>query len=124
MEKELNNYVWLMSGFIISYNAGRLWLKDDRVTLITRKGKEFDVPLNEVKTIKWPKLQMGFGVHIEVNGKTYKITFGQPQGETTIDEQDPNYYNEYANMADSINRIGHLKDYKANANAWREVLGG
>jgi hypothetical protein len=122
MKKELATHVWQMSGFIKSYTAGVLILNDGMVSFLTEKGEQFKVPLSEVKNIKWPILQMGYGVHFDVNGKTYKFTFVQPPGENSFDPGMISDIGRIATGIESINTLAHLKDYKVHANEWKEVL--
>ena len=124
MEKELTTNVWSISGFLPSYKAGILALNNNMVAFITKKGEEFHVPLSDIKIIKWPKLQFGYGVHLDVKGKTYKLTFAQPNGENALDPGMITDFGRIAGGVDSIRGLLHLKDYKANANQWREVLQG
>jgi hypothetical protein len=122
MEKELATNVWQMSGFVKSYTAGLLLFKDGQVSFLTQQGQQFKVPLSEVQNIKWPALQFGYGVHLDVNGKTYKLTFSQPAGENSFDPGMITDVGRIAMGVDSIRGLMHLKEYKANANQWKEVF--
>ena len=122
MDKELATNVWQMSGFIKSYTAGILILKEGMVSFITANGEQFKVPLTDIKNTKWPALQLGYGVHLDVNGKTYKLTFIQPPGENSLDPGMITGIGRIAAGVESINTLTHLKDYKSHANEWKEVL--
>ncbi len=120
----LTSNAWSMSGLIISYTAGLLTLDNGMVSFNTAKGEQFQVPLSEIKNVKWPKLQMGYGVHMEVNGKKYKLTFFQPAGQSTYTAQFNGDYGRIGNISDIVNRISGMKDFKISAAEWRAVLGG
>lgn len=124
MEKELISNVWAMSGWIISYTPGILTLNNGTVTFLTAKGEQFNTTQDGIKNVKWPKLQMGYGVHFDVNGKTYKFTFMQPNGQSALDSGMVTSFGRIANGISAIKSLSHMKEYKAVANEWREVLGG
>jgi hypothetical protein len=124
MEKELISNVWAASGWIVSYTAGVLTLHNGLVSFLTAKGEEFNIPLTEIKNVKWPKMQFGYGVHIDVNGKTYKFTFMQPNGQSRLDEGLITSFGRIANGVSAIKSLAHMKEYKQVAKEWREIVGG
>jgi len=122
MEKELETKVWQMSGFVKSYTEGLLIFKEGKVSFLMQQGEQFKVPISEVKNIKWPFLQFGYGVHIDVNGKTYKLTFGEPR---TPNPYDPGMMTDVGAIAggvDAISKLRKYKIYKANAKQWKEIF--
>src|SRR6476469_5086309 len=78
MEQDLTSKVWQMRGIFQSAIPGYLVLHDGKVAYVTESGEQFNVPLSEVKEVKWPGLQMGFGFNAVVNGAKYKFTFMKP----------------------------------------------
>ena len=124
MEKELVSDVWAMSGFFVSYTPGILTLKNDVISFLTANGEQFSTPLAEVKNVKWPKMQMGLGVHIDVNGKTYKFTFMQPSGQSRLDQGLVTSFGRIANGVSAIKSLSHMKEFKQVAKEWREIVGG
>ena len=123
MEKELVSNAWALGPFT-ACTPGILRLNEGVVTFFSAKGEEFSTPVTAIKNVKWPWLQMGYGVHLEVNGKKYKFTFLQPARETMLDPSMMTDFGRVANGASSINSLIHMKDHKPVAKAWREVLRG
>lgn len=124
MEKELISNVWAMSGWIVSYTPGILTLKGGLVSFVTAKGEQFSTPLTEIKNVKWPKMQMGVGVHLDVNGKTYKFTFMKPRGQDSLDPYMMTDVGRITGGISAINSLIHMKEYKVVAKEWREIVGG
>ena len=124
METTIVSNVWAMSGWIVSYTAGILSLSEGEVSFYTAGGEQFRVPVSEIKNVKWPKLQMGYGVHLDVNGKTYKFTFMQPNGQSPLDSGIGTSFGRIANGLSALKSLSNMKEYKMAAKQWREVVGG
>ena len=124
METEFSSNTWAASGWIISYKAGILVLKENMISFISAKGEEFKVPLTAVTNVKWPKLQMGYGVHFDAAGKTYKLTFMQPNGQSPLGSDAFGGLGSISYGISAIKTLSHAKEYKAIANKWKEILGG
>ena len=124
MENNISSDVWSASGWIASYTRGLLTLNNGILRFNTDKGEEFAAPLAALQNIKWPRLQMGLGVHFEVNGKKYKFTFMEPASERMVDPGGFTDFGRIANGFSAIKAMSHIKDYKAVAKQWREIIGG
>ena len=74
MEHELISKVWQFSSLIGRVTPGVLTFKKGQVSFITEDGIQFNVPLAEVKNIRYPFLRMGLGFDAVVNGKKYKFS--------------------------------------------------
>jgi len=124
MEKEIVSNAWSASGWIASYTAGILTLKEGVVSFFTASGEEFNIPVTEIKNVKWPMLQMGYGVHFDVNGKKYKFTFMQPNGQKKLDQGLVTSFGRIVNGVSAIKSLAHMKEYKQVAKEWRGIVGG
>lgn len=123
MEKEFVSNTWAMSGWIISYNAGILALSENMISFISARGEEFKVPLMSITNVKWPMLQLGYGVNFDAAGKTYKFTFMQPNGQSPLDSDAFVGFGRIAIGISAIKTLSRAKEYKTIANKWKEVLG-
>ena len=124
METTIVSNVWAMSGWIVSYTPGILSLSEGEVSFFTAGGEQFRVPVSEIKNVKWPKLQMGYGVHMDANGKTYKFTFMQPNGQSPLDSGMGTAFGRIATGLSALKSLSNMKEYKTAAKQWREVVGG
>jgi len=116
-----------MKGIFGGVSAGLLQFADGHVSFATVAGEAFNVPLEEIKEIKWPKLQMGFGFEATVAGQKYKITFMKPNGGADLDDGFWNTLTRVTSVGrgvDSLRTLSKAKESKKSAQEWRAVLGG
>jgi hypothetical protein len=60
---------------------GTLMLMDGRLSFDTEKEAVFDVPLESVRDIKWPRLGLGAACSFTIEGKRYSCSFADtPRG--------------------------------------------
>ena len=126
MEQELVSKVWQLFGLVGRVIPGLLMWKNGQVTFLTEDGMQFNVPLAEVKNIKWPFLRMGLGFDAVVNGKKYKLSFTKPN--PSAPELDDTLGDQLLRLTDqgrffdSIKTLRNLKTDKATTKTWKEIL--
>ena len=127
MQGELVSKIWRIYGIVSEVTPGLLVWNNRLVSFITEEGKEFEVPVSEIKNIRWPFLRMGLGFDAEVNGEKYKLSFTKPN--PTARELDDNLaeqifrYIDIGKFIDSIKTLSNLKADKATVRKWKEILG-
>ena len=128
MEQELVSKVWQISGLIGSVVPGLLTWHNGQVAFMTPDGLQFDVPLAEVKDVKWPFLRMGLGFDAVVNDKKYKFSFSKPNPSAPeLDDTDGDQLLRLVHLGqfwDSIGTLKNLKADKTTTKAWKELLKG
>jgi len=127
MEQDLTSKVWQIGGIFSSAKPGYLVLNDGKMAFVNQQGEQFNVPLSEVKEVKWPGLQMGFGFNAVVQGNKYKFTFMKPNGAPEMGDSGLSQLARYTRVGmamDSISALAKWGDSKKSAKAWKEVLGG
>jgi hypothetical protein len=128
MEQELVSKVWRLSGLIGSVIPGVLVLNNGQVAFISSQGLEFNVPLAEIKDVKWPFLRMGLGFDATVNGEKYKFSFAKPNASAPeIDDTSGDQLLRTLHVRrfwDSIGTIRNLKTDKATTKSWKQILKG
>lgn len=126
MHRELISKAWKITGIIGAVTPGALVWKNGQVTFITEAGIQFQVPLSEIKNIKWPFLRMGMGFDAEVNGKNYKFSFAKPNAsaaEIRIINGNPMPRVVFASQYfDDISSLMDIKANKAEGSKWKEIL--
>ena len=126
MEQELVSKVWQLFGLVGRVIPGLLMWKNGQVTFLIEDGMQFNVPLAEVKNIKWPFLRMGLGFDAVVNGKKYKFSFTKPN--PSAPELDDTASDQLLRLTDagrlwdSIGTLRNLKTDKATTKIWEEIL--
>ena len=128
MEQELVSKVWNIPGIFGSVTPGLLVWKEGNVAFITEEGVQFNVPLSEVKEVKYPFLRMGLGFDAVVNGKKYKFALSKPNPsapelDDTAGDQLLRLF-QVGKFWDSIGTLRNLKQDKATTRAWKEILKG
>ena len=116
-----------MKGIFGGYVAGLLQHVEGSMIFITSDGEAFNVPLVEVKDVKWPKLQMGFGFEANVLGQKYKLTFMKPNGAPELGDSGWSHAMRYTRVGigiDSIRALSKAKESKRAAQEWRALIGG
>ena len=126
MEKELVSKVWQLFGLVGRVIPGLLIWNEGQITFLTEEGTQFNVPLTEVKDVKWPFLRMGLGFDAFVNGKKYKFSFTKPN--PSAPELDDTVGDQLLRLTDagrfwdSIGTLSNLKTDKATTRTWKEIL--
>ena len=128
MEKELVSKVWQLSGLIGSVIPGILIWNEGQVAFITQEGIQFNLPLAEIKDVKYPFLRMGLGFDAVVNGKKYKFSFSKPNPSAPeLDDTTGDQLLRLINVGrfwDSIGTFKNLKADKATTKNWKAILNG
>jgi len=126
MEQEFVSKVWQFSSLIGKVTPGLLTWYNGQVAFITQEGVQFDVPIAEVKNVKWPFLRMGLGFDSIVNGKKYKFSFSKPN--PSAPELDDSEGIQLLRLVDGgsfrelIGTLRNLKADKATTKTWKEIL--
>ena len=128
MEKELVSKVWQLSGLIGSVIPGILIWNEGQVAFITQEGIQFNLPLAEIKDVKYPFLRMGLGFDAVVNGKKYKFSFSKPNPSAAeLDDTNGEQMLRLVHAGrfwDSIGTLKNLKADKATTKTWKAILKG
>jgi hypothetical protein len=125
MERDLTSKVWQMRGIFRSATPGYLVLLEGKVIYVTEAGEQFNVPLSEVREVKWPGLQMGFGFNATIKGEKYKFTFMKPNGASQMTDNSITQLTRYTRLGmgmDAIQALAKWGDSKKSAKAWKEIL--
>ena len=128
MGQQVVSKVWQIFGLFGKVVPGILVWDKGEVVFITEEGIQFNVPLAEIRKIKWPFLRMGFGFDTIVNGKKFMFPFSKPNHsapEITIVPGTPfpkvvfegQYFYDISSLKD-------VKKDKATTKQWKEILGG
>ncbi len=80
MSDELVSKIWEMNDplALTGVKPGLLILKEGNVSFVTEEGEQFNVPITEMKDVKWPFYEMGLSFTTHVNGKKYRFIFSDP----------------------------------------------
>lgn len=128
MEQQIISKIWQLSGLIGRVTPGLLTWENGNVAYLTEEGVVFDVPLAELKNIKWPFLRMGLGFDAVVSGKKYQFSFSKPNASAPeLGDSDILQLMRMTpggRFADSIKTLGNLKADKATTRQWKEILKG
>lgn len=127
MGQSINSKVWRIHGTFSVGEPGILILDEGKVSFISEQGEEFNVPLSEIKEVKWPFLQFGLGFNATVNGTKYKFTFMKPNGATELDDSSLNQLARFTRVGrgvDAVETLFKWGDNKKSAKQWKAVLGG
>lgn len=127
MEQEIISKVWLLHGTFGGASAGLLILGEGKVSFVTAEGEHFNVPVTEVKEVKWPFLQFGLGFNASVNAQKYKFSFMKPNGAPELDDSTLGQLARFTRIGrgvDSIATLAKWGDSKKTAKQWKAVLGG
>jgi hypothetical protein len=127
MAQQLISKIWQISGLVGNAVPGILLWKNQEVAFITEKGIIFNLPISEIKEVKWPFLRMGLGFDAVINGEKFKFTFAKPNPsapdiEYKTDIPFPKVFFAAQNFDDLSLR--NLKADRAAAKAWKKILQG
>ena len=127
MQQQLVSKVWQIAGTFGGANPGLLILDNGYVSFVTAEGEHFNVPISEVKDVKWPFLQFGYGFNATVNGSTYKFTFMKPNGAAELNESN---ISQLAGLTrggrgvDAMFTLANIGKDKKTAKEWKAIVGG
>ena len=126
MGQKLISKVWRITGLFSNAIPGALVLQNGQVAFITQTDVQFNVPLSEMKDIKWPFIRMGLGFNAVVNDKKYKFSFSKPNpssAEITIINGNPLPKVIFKSQHfDDISSLKDLKKDKATARLWKVIF--
>ncbi|MBS1920800.1 MAG: hypothetical protein JST17_11155 [Bacteroidetes bacterium] len=80
MSEEIISKIWEMNDplALTGVKPGLLLLKEGNVSFVTEEGEQFNVPVAELKEVKWPFYELGLSFTTHVNGKKYRFIFTDP----------------------------------------------
>lgn len=80
MNEEIVSKIWEMNDplALTGVKEGLLILKEGNVSFVTEGAVEFNVPITEMKDVKWPFYEMGLSFTVHVNGKKHRFIFSDP----------------------------------------------
>ena len=80
MNEEIISRIWEMHDplALTGVKPGLLHLKEGNVSFVTEEGEQFNVPVAELKDVKWPFYEIGLSFTTHVNGKKYRFIFSDP----------------------------------------------
>ena len=125
MENKIVSKVWNMHGMLVAATPGLLVFENGIVSFITEQEQEFEVPLNELKKIKWPFLQFGYGFNTVVNNKKYKFTFMKPNSAPNLDDSTVNSLYRMTRVGRGIEALAaltHIGENKKTAKQWKQLV--
>jgi hypothetical protein len=127
MDQEIVSKVWQIHGALSVATPGLLILSEGKVSFVTEQGEQFNVPVAEVKEVKWPFLQFGLGFNTVVNGTKYKFTFMKPNTAPDLNDSTLGQIARFTRIGrgvESIATLAHMGADKKTAKQWKAVLGG
>jgi hypothetical protein len=125
MPQELISKVWLMHGTFGGATPGVLTADGGKASFITAEGEHFNVPVSDIKDVKWPFLQFGLGFNASVNGQKYKFTFMKPNGAADLDDSTLGQVVRFTRLGrgvDSISTLAGMGESKKMAKQWKDLL--
>ena len=113
--ENMTSEVWRLSG-VTGSSPGVLTLEDGVVSLQIEDSNEslqqqFSVSLDQISSVKWPKLQMSGGCSFEVGGEKYRISFLQPQNTRPL-----------ASTYSAAAGVASISGGRSAGKAWKAVL--
>jgi hypothetical protein len=117
---------WLLKG-ITGTEPGELKLVRDRLTLKTRKGTMFDVPLSQVSKVRFPWYYFSGGLKLWIEGKSWRITFVRPNqqgGGFDSARTDEALGADLFAGADAARGFSELSRGRSAGKAWKAALAG
>jgi hypothetical protein len=125
MAQEIVSKVWLQHGTFGGATPGLLTADEGKASFITEEGEHFNVPVSEIKEVKWPFLQFGLGFTASVNGQKYKFTFMKPNGAADLNDSTLGQLARFTRLgrgADAISTLSGMGESKKVAKQWKELL--
>lgn len=127
MDQQIVSKVWQMHGALVVATPGLLIFDNGIVSFVTEEGEKFNVPLPEIKEIKWPFLQFGYGFNATVNGQKYKFTFMKPNTAPNLDDSTLTQLSRittWGRGVDSVATLANMGKDKKTAKQWKALLDG
>lgn len=127
MDQEIVSKVWRMHGALSVADPGLLIFSEGKVSFVSPQGEHFKVPVSEIKDIKWPFLQFGYGFNATVNGEKYKFTFMKPNTAPELNDSTLTQLSRFTQLGRGIDAFGtlaHMGKDKKTAKQWKALLAG
>lgn len=118
MEQGLTTKVWQLHGALAfgGITKGLLILKEGKISFTTSEAEEFNVPISEMKEVKWPFYQFGMSFTAVVNGKKYSFSFIEPENANSATTSFDKFF-------DLIKALGSMSTGKEASKKWKAILG-
>jgi hypothetical protein len=118
MDPEIVSTAWRLHGALAlgGYEQGILKLTGGKISFATDEGEQFNVPLLEVRDVKWPFYQLGLSFTAVINDTKYRFVFASPFGNRnpiTVGDEVNNILNTFTNITSGSDA----------AKKWKAVLG-
>lgn len=127
MEQEIISKVWQLHGALSVATPGLLIFNNGKASFVTEQGEQFNVPVSEIKEVKWPFLQFGLGFNAVVNGTQYKFTFMKPNTAPELNDSTLGTIARFTSIGrgmEAFATLGKWGDNKKSAKQWKALLGG
>ena len=94
---------WMRTGpFAIWPTDGRMRLGGGRISFKTRRRTVFDVPLDQLSRITFPRYGLGGVIEFRVAGRRYRFTFQDMVGTAHIEGLGDVFMGDGANLAQAV----------------------
>ena len=123
--EQIISKVWLLHGTFGGSTPGVLMLNDGKVSFTTEEGEHFNVPVSEVKDVKWPFISFGMALNVAINGQKYKFSFMRPNGGADIGDSTLTQIGRFTSVGrgmDAVTSLAKWGDTKKTSKQWKEVL--
>ena len=115
---------WILKGITGSESAGLLRLKDGRLTLVGENGTAFDVPVNEVSDVTFPRFYFSGGMKLTAAGEKYRLSFVKPNNQNSyVAGQAANEIVPGAGMVAVADIAGDIRKGRGAGKEWKRLLG-
>jgi hypothetical protein len=125
MEEEIISKVWLLHGTFGGGTPGMLALDHGNISFISEEGEHFNVPVADVKEVKWPFISFGFAMNAVINGQKYKFSFIKPNGASDLNDSALHQLVSLTRAGRGVDAVATLtnigKEKKA-AKQWKAIL--
>jgi len=126
----LTTPAWIMIGMSRTV-PGILSYDDDRLRFASGEELVFDAAPKDIQEVKWPKIYMGSGCKLAIDGESYRVTFVKPNGAPDITDKllgDAGGVlgaaGSVADLKEAMGSFGDIKKGRAAGKAWKELLAG
>ena len=127
MENELVSKAWHSGGLFSIAIPGLLMYENGRVSFVTEAGESFNVPVNEIKEVKWPFITFGLGFKCVINGTKYSLGFMKGASDPELSDSTLSQLSRLTTLGRGIDSIATLLktgESKKTAKQWKAILGG
>jgi len=125
MDQEIYSKVWHSKGVFTIATPGLLILENGNVLFITEAGEQFNVPVTEIKDVKWPFMLFGLGFKAMINGQKYTLTFMKGASDPELDDTTLDQFSRLTTFGKGVDSIVTLANWgksKETAKQWKDVL--